>query len=953
MRMLYATDASVYRELPQAVALPKSTADIQQLIKFARLHNTFLIPRAAGTSLAGQCVGSGIVVDISRYGNQILELNREEAWIRLQGGVIRDELNAYLKPHGLWFGVNTSTANRAMIGGMVGNNSCGSTSIVYGSTRDHLLEVKAVLSDGTEAVFGPLHEGAFFEKCKGSSLENRLYQQIWQELSQPKMRKQIEQGYPKASIQRRNTGYAVDALLPLTPFDPTGKPFNFCKILAGSEGTLAIVTEIKLHLDPLPPPDELVMCVHFHQLQEALEAVLVVMRHRPYACELMDRIVLDCTKNNIEQQKNRFFVKGDPAAVLLVELRADSLQELNAQAEQLKGALQAQRMGYAFPLVRWPASKRVWALRRAGLGLLANLPGDRKAVACIEDTAVDLPDLPAYIAEFDQLMERYQQQAVHYAHAGAGELHLRPILDLKDVGDRRLFRQISEESAALVRRYRGSLSGEHGDGRVRSEFIPKVLGEENYQLLRRIKQLWDPANIFNPGKIVDAVPMDSNLRYQAAQSTPAFDTLLDFSSSQGILRMAEKCNGSGDCRKLPFSGGTMCPSYMATRNEKDTTRARANALRELLSQPDGFTQPFAKTVLNDVLELCLSCKGCTSECPSNVDMASMKAEFQYQYYQNNRRPLRDFIFANYDRLNRLAAIWPGGSNFLLSNTFTGGLLKRMLGIAPQRQLPGLHRQSLRSWFEKHCPKEQTAGQTKGEVFFFCDEFTNFNDTAIGIKAIRLLWRLGYLVSMPQHAASGRAHISKGFLKEARQLAQRNVAIFKDLVSAERPLIGLEPSALLSFRDEYPRLVDPKEVANAKKLGQNCLLIEEFLEREMEAGRITAGQFSDQSRKLLLHGHCHQKALASVAASARILELPVNYSVEVIPSGCCGMAGSFGYEKEHFEVSRQIGELVLFPAIRQAAEDVLIVAPGTSCRYQIRDALGRKAYHPVELLLGDE
>ena len=912
MRVLYATDASVYRELPLAVVYPKSSEDIRLLIQFALQHQTSLIPRAAGTSLAGQCVGEGIVVDISRHCNQIIELNTNEGWVRVQGGVIRDELNAFLKTHGLWFGPNTSTANRAMIAGMVGNNSCGSTSIVYGNTRDHLLELKVMLSDGNEALFEPLDEVQFFEKCKGDLLENQLYRQIWESLNRKEVKALIEAGFPKASIHRRNTGYALDALLQMAPFSTSDEPFNFCKLIAGSEGTLAFITEIKLKLDPLPPRFELVMCIHFEQLMEALKAVSTVMAHQPFACELMDKIILDCTKDNRAQQKNRFFVEGDPAAILLVELRSNDKVELNKQAQALEAALKFETLGYAYPLVFAPQSKQVWELRKAGLGLLANIPGDRKAVACIEDTAVDLPDLPAYIKDFSQLMTKYKQEAVYYAHAGAGELHLRPILDLKKSADRKLFRLISEESAELVRKYKGSLSGEHGDGRVRAEFIPKVLGKQNYQLLTIIKQLWDPSNIFNPGKIVNAPPMDTAFRYEADMTTAKYPTLMDFSSSQGILRMAEQCNGSGDCRKLPLSGGTMCPSYMATRNEKDTTRARANALREILSHPSDEANPFARAELKEVLDLCISCKGCASECPSNVDMAVMKAEFQYQYYKSNRRSIRDYFVAYIGKLNSIGILLPDLTNFILSNSLTSSLIKKWLNIAPQRSLPRLHRISLRSWFEKNKAELHQGMPVKGVVYFFCDEFTNFNDTIIGIKSILLLRRLGYKVLMPKHKASGRASISKGFLKTAQKLAQSNVAVFKDLVNKQRPLIGLEPSAILSFSDEYPRLVDKGELIAARKLSKHCMLIEEFIEREIVAGNINSDQFSSAPKQILLHGHCHQKALASVASSARILSLPAHYEVEVIPSGCCGMAGSFGYEAEHYEVSMQIGELVLFP-----------------------------------------
>ncbi|MEZ5041795.1 MAG: FAD-linked oxidase C-terminal domain-containing protein [Saprospiraceae bacterium] len=950
LRVLYATDASVYRELPLAVALPKSENDIQHLIQFAQQHKVSLIPRTAGTSLAGQCVGPGIVVDVSKYFNQILELNVEEGWVRVQPGVVRDELNAFLKGHGLFFGPNTSTANRCMIGGMVGNNSCGSTSIVYGSTREHVLALKTILSDGAPAVFKAIDRATFQQKQSQSNLEGALYRHIEAELSQAQQQANIRQHFPKASIQRRNTGYAVDYLLNTEIFTEGGEAFNFCKLLCGSEGTLAFTTEIKLHVDPLPAPYDLVVAAHFSSINESMRATQDTMKHQPTACELMDKVILDCTKDNIEQNKNRFFVEGDPAAILMIEFRGETAAEAEVKANQLIADLQAKGLGYAYPKVYPPKTKGVWELRSAGLGLLANIPGDKKAVACIEDTAVAIEDLANYIDDFSNMMEGFGQRAVYYAHAGAGEIHLRPILDLKKSGDIQQFYDISKASAELVKKYNGSLSGEHGDGRVRAAFIPMMVGAENYALFQRIKQNWDPNGVFNPGKIVDAQPMNTSLRYEPDQEEFPLETILDFSDNGGILRTAEKCNGSGDCRKLPLSGGTMCPSYQATRNEKDTTRARANALREFLTK-NTAPNPFDHPEIYEVMDLCLSCKGCTSECPSNVDMSSLKAEFLHQYYQSNGIPLRAKAFANINTLNSLGARLPGLSNFFLRNTATSGLLKRWLGIAPKRSLPGLQKVSLRQWFKQQQHQLKVNGAPKGSVYLFCDEFTNYNDTPIGMTAIRLLTQLGYEVQMPEHPESGRAHLSKGLLKTAQQLAQQNVAIFKDLVTAETPLIGIEPSAILSFRDEYPRLVAEKERSAAKQLGKNALLIDEFLSREIQQGHITADQFTDQPQHVLLHGHCHQKALSSVADTAWLLSLPTNYTVDVIPSGCCGMAGSFGYEKEHYEISMKIGALVLFPAVEKAAKDSIIAAPGTSCRHQIADGTGRKALHPVEVLWG--
>jgi FAD/FMN-containing dehydrogenase/Fe-S oxidoreductase len=944
LRHIYATDASVYREIPLAVAIPKTIGDIQRIIRFANTHKVPLIPRAAGTSLAGQCVGNGMVVDISKHFNHILEINPKEQWVRLEPGVIRDELNHYLKDYGLFFGPNTSTANRCMLGGMVGNNSCGSSSIVYGSTRDHVLEIKGFLSDGSEVVFEPLTKEEFKAKLEGETLEHKIYQQLWQNLSKSAVKKEIQKQYPKPSIQRRNTGYAIDVLLESEPFG--GKEiFNLSKLVCGSEGTLAFITEIKLHVDPLPPSEGVLVSAHFENIELALKATLQAMAHQPFACELMDKIILDCTKGNIEQEKNRFFIEGDPKGVLMVEFRADQLEEANQKAEALIRDWKAANLGYAFPKLNGADINKAWNLRKAGLGLLSNIPGDAKSVACIEDTAVEVSDLPDYIKEFSQIMADFKQEAIYYAHAGAGELHLRPVLNLKEAKDIDLFRKISEASARLVKKYQGSLSGEHGDGRVRAEFIPLMIGEKNYELLKSIKDCWDPNHILNPGKIVNAPPMDQDLRYLNGGEEADTKTIFDFSESGGLLRMAEKCNGSGDCRKLPMAGGTMCPSYQATRNEKDTTRARANALREFLKKKNEGN-PFYHEELKEVMDLCLSCKGCTSECPSNVDMAALKAEFQYQYYQEKGFPFRSRFIAAFGQLNRLGSIWPGLSNWVLSNRLTGHLFKRIVGFAPERSMPKLAGQTLRKWYKRHY---QSPADPKRQVYFFCDEFTNYLDAAIGIKAIQLLRHLNYDVLLINHAESGRAHISKGLLKKARRMAESNVQSFAPIVSGDKPLLGLEPSAILGFRDEYPKLVSKNLQADASKLAKHCLLLEEFLYQEMQAESISSDAFTKTEARVLLHGHCHQKALSSVDYAAWILALPENYGVSIIPSGCCGMAGSFGYEKEHFDLSMKVGELVLFPTVREAKKNTLIAAPGTSCRHQILDGTGIKALHPVEIL----
>ncbi len=946
MRTLYATDASAYREMPLAVAVPRSVSDIKKLIAFARSEKTSLIPRTAGTSLAGQVVGQGIVTDVSKYFTRILELNTEERWVRVQPGVIRDELNLYLRPHGLFFGPETSTANRAMIGGMVGNNSCGSNSIVYRSTREHLLEVHALLSDGTETVFSAMTIDEFHAKCEGDQLEARIYQTIRSLLSDTGNQEEIRKEFPRKSVERRNTGYALDLLLETAPFTLGGPDFNFCQLIAGSEGTLAFITEIKLKVVPLPPRETGLLCVHFHTIDESLRANLIALRYKPSASELIDHYILECTKDNIEQNKNRFFVQGDPGAILVVEFLRDNREDIHVIAAQVEADMRAAGLGYHFPLLFGEDTKKIWTLRKAGLGLLANLPGDEKAVPVIEDTAVDVQDLPAYIRDFNEILKKYNLYSVHYAHAGSGEIHLRPIINLKTVEGNRLFRSIAEEIATLVKKYKGSLSGEHGDGRLRGEFIRQMVGEKNYGLLRKVKASWDPEGIFNPGKIVDTPSMNSMLRYEPGQQTPPFKTIFRF-PNQDILQHAEQCNGSGDCRKTQLSGGTMCPSFMATRNEKDTTRARANILREFLTHSEKPNR-YDHAEIYEVMDLCLSCKGCKSECPSNVDVAKLKAEFLQHYYDANGVPFRTRLIANFTASARLGSLLPGLYNFVMGNRLTGKWIKKISGFATERSMPLLDKTTLRNWYKKH---RAVAGRDAAprRVYLFCDEFTNYNDVQTGIKAILLLEKLGYEVLIPEHEESGRTWLSKGLIRRAKEIAEKNISLLGPLITAETPLIGIEPSAILTFRDEYIDLAGDEQLEAARRLSQHVFLIDDFIAREIDKGNIRSDQFTKESRRIQLHGHCQQKALSSIAGSAKLLSLPENYSVSAIPSGCCGMAGSFGYEKEHYELSQKIGELVLFPAVRRQEEAVIIAAPGTSCRHQIKDGTGRKALHPVEIL----
>ena len=950
MRALYATDASEYEELPLAVALPRSEADVRELVAYAHQHRLGLIPRGAGTSLAGQVVGSGIVVDLGRHLSKIVSFDAATRRVRVQPGVVRNELNLFLQPHGLFFTPETSTANRAMIGGMVGNNSCGANSIVYGTTREHLVSARGFLSDGSEATFGPLTPAEFAAKCAGpDTLETKIYRTVRDFLGDARNRDLIRANYPKPTVTRRNTGYALDRLMECSAFDPTSdKPFNLCRLLAGSEGTLFLGVEFELNVEPLPPPGAL-LCAHFASIADALQATLLAMKHRPHGCELIDRHILECTKANLEQARNRFFVQGDPGAVLVIEIRRDSRAAIEAEMRTLEDELRAAGLGYAFPVLWGDDCTKVWDLRRAGQGLMNNIEGDAKPREVVEDTAVAVEDLPAYIAEFDALMRgKYGLSCVYYAHAGAGELHTRPLFNLKTPAGLAMFRSIATDIAALVKKYRGSLSGEHGDGRLRGEFIKFMVGDACYALMRRVKETFDPHGVFNPGKIIDTPPMDTSLRHGPDQPTPEYKTIFDFSATQGVLRATEKCTGVGECRKSALMGGTMCPSYMATRNEADTTRARANLLRQVLTHPRDVQNPWDSAEVASVMDLCLSCKGCKSECPSNVDVARLKAEWQQHYHDTHGVPFRSRVIANFATTMKWAAKMPRLYNALVTYYVTSGLVKRLAGFAPKRSLPTLHTTTLAAWHAQHANPTSLA-YPNGRVHFFCDESTNYTDAAIGIKAVQLLNRLGYEVIIPEHLESGRAQISKGLIRDAQTIAIRNVELLQDVITPGAPLIGLEPGALLGFRDEYPDLMPAHLKAAAITLAKNALLLEEFIARETDAGRIKRESFRASERTIKLHGHCHQKALSSLAPTVKILELPAGHKVSLIPSGCCGMAGSFGYEAEHFELSQQIGELVLFPAVRAASADTLVAAPGTSCRHQIKDATGRIALHPVEIL----
>ena len=944
-RLAYATDASAYREVPEGVAYPETVADVQELVAEARRRGTCLIPRAAGTSLAGQVVGKGIVVDIKGW-NRILEINAAGRWARVQPGVVRDELNQALKPYGLLFSPETSTSNRCCVGGMFGNNSCGTHSLVYGATRDHVVACKGVLADGTDfdtaQVGDPLYR-------KARPLLDAILSQLESWRIDPATRWLIEENFPDKSLRRRSCGYAIDEAL---------ASMDLCKLLAGSEGTLAFITEITVSLDPLPPKETMVVCAHCNTLEASFLGNLVALRHDPSAVELMDGKILELSFQNIGLKRNTTFVEGLPAALLIAEFWGDSRSEIDGKAAAFEQDAMTSGLVYTCTRVYGADVNKVWDLRKAGLGVLSGMKGDAKPVGVVEDTAVAPERLPAYMKDFGEMLERLHTSCVYYGHISTGELHLRPILNIKTEEGRKLFRNIAQETAVLVRKHRGSLSGEHGDGRLRGEFIPLMYGPEVYALMREVKHCWDPDGVFNRNKIVDTPPMDEGLRFGVGQKYRIESSRLYYnwraafdeckvegasgvrSEAHALMCSIEQCNGAGACLKSNRIGGTMCPAYKQSADELRSTRARANILREALTRGDGFDDP----AVAEVLDSCLACKGCLSECPSNVDMTRLRSEILQQKYDRHGTPLRSWMVARMARMESLGALVRPLYNFFATWKPSAALIKRIVRFSADRQIPTLSRRCMRKLVSM---EPQPRGGRK--VYLFADEFTDHQEAELGLTFVRLLNRLGYAVEIPRHVESGRAAISKGCLRLARKYAVQNVTLLRDLISPETPLVGIEPSCILSFRDEYPDLVPPEMRADAKKLGQSCLLFDEFLMWEVQAGRIGRDAFREVRADIWLHGHCHQKSLVGIGKSAGMLRMIPGATVHVIPSGCCGMAGSFGYEKEHYATSMAIGEMVLFPTVRQAGAEAIVVAPGTSCRQQILDGTGIRARHPVEVL----
>ena len=918
-RLLYSTDASIYQELPLAVAIPHDSEDLIALCKLCFKHKIPLVPRGAGTSLAGQVVGNGIIVDTSKHFTRVRDFNPTDKTIWVEPGVIRDELNKEIESHQLLFGPETSTSNRCTIGGMIGNNSCGTRSIVYGSTRDQLLELKILTVSGELIHLKNLDQKALEKKLESDTLEGKIYKNLHDIINDEDITQAIKKNYPKASIARRNHGYALDYLLDTCLKKGNDQPLNLCKLFAGSEGTLGIILEAKLQLSDVLDPYKALLCIHCDTLEASLQANILAVDENPTASELMDHYILDCTKEQIEQKENRFFVVGEPKAILVVEFAEKSEKELQAKIDKLSNKLINDGLAYACPVVKGDDINRVWELRKAGLGLLSNIPGSAKPIAFIEDTAVSVADLPEYIKAFNQILKAKNLYAVHYAHAGSGELHLRPVIDLASAKGRKLFLEVAEEVADLVKSYKGSLSGEHGDGRLRGFFIPKMYGELISGAFKKLKECWDPYYLLNPNKIIDVPPIDSNLRVDYAQNINLLKTAYRYPQAKTLLAANSMCNGSGDCLKSKAFAGTMCPSYMATKKEKDSTRGRANILRNVLG---GEKIDLNAPEVSEALKLCISCKACKRECPSNVDMAKYKSEVLYQQ-QKSRFDFFAYSTARLPALSRLP-LFPTILNF------TSPLAKKLLGIHPKRHLPN---------FKSY---KESATIQKTKTWLFVDEFTRMERPEIIDKTINCLAYFGVEVNLLPIKDSARAAISVGQLDYAKRLVDKNRS---SLLGLEIDcIIGIEPSAALSLKDEYPDLCKDELVTFAKEISSKTKSLERFLS-ELEVDKLEIGK---DRPSVYIHTHCHQKALEGSAYLSKFLS-NIGIRSTNLDSGCCGMAGSFGFKKENYEISRQIGENKLFPALKSIKRDDLVVGSGFSCKQRVKDFLAVKMLHPSELL----
>ena len=927
---MYSTDASFYQIKPLAVVLPLDETDVKKTVEIARIHKLRLLPRGGGTSLAGQTVGDGIVIDFSKYMNKILEFNEQERWVRVQPGLVRDELNEEMAKYRLHFAPDPATSSRANVGGMVGNNSSGTKSILYGKTVDHVLEAKVLLADGTELLLKELSPEAFDEKARQKDREGEIYRNIQETIQQN--REEIKKRFPK--VMRRVGGYNLDE------FVYTDR-WNLAKLITGSEGTLAVTLDVKINLEPLPKFKSVVV-VHFADLLEAIRAVQPMLPYKPSAIEIIDRTVLHLSAENLTTKQHCHFIEGDPAAILIVEFYADTLEGVMERPHNMIQDLKKMNFGYAYPL--FPSGKAyddVWHLRRKGLGLMMGIKGEKKALSFIEDAAIPTEVLPEYIDAVLKICARHNTEVSMYAHASVGVIHVQPLLDLRQQEDIENLKHITDETFELVVKYGGSWSGEHGDGLVRSAYNERFFGPQVYQALRRVKKLFDPENIMNPGKIVDAQTIEHNLRYGTKYQDKEVKGTFKYRAENSFGESVHMCTGVGECRKV--LGGTMCPSFKATRDEEHSTRGRANALRLAMSgQLD--SEGLASERLHEVLDLCLSCKACKSECPSNVDMAKMKSDVLQMYYDKHGLTFRDrLIRDSSSAASKLAGSLSGIVNFVQETKLFRAIMEKVAGFDRRRVLPEYAPEPFYKWFEK---KENNPFKNpQKKVVLFADTYLNFHEPNVGISALELLNSCGYEVILANVGCCQRPKISHGFLRDGKVEGTKTAEGLRKYLDQGLTIVACEPSCASALNDDLPDLIDDETLA--AQLKKQVVMIDKFLEDEISAGKLQA-TFESIAGNILIHGHCHQKALYGTQGMKTLLSQG-KQTVSEIPSGCCGMAGSFGYETEHYELSRKIGEAILFPAVKSMRAGTTLVANGFSCRHQIHHFTGVKPKHWVEVI----
>lgn len=930
-RYLYSTDASIYQILPIGVVLPKSKEDVIATIELANQYNVSILPRGGGTSLAGSTVGNSIVLDFSKYMRKVVNLNTENKSVRVQPGIIIDELNHYLSSHNLLFAPDPSSSNRGNIGGALGNNSCGAHSIRWGKTSDNVNQIESILSDGSIANL----ESIDLNVVKNSKTPSDPIALIASKLHQIGLNysSEIDNRYPK--IMRRVSGYNLDQLI-------GPNELNLAKFVVGSEGTLLTITEAELSLVDKPKHKGLAV-IHFNSLIESMEATVSILELDPSAVEHVGEIILDEARRHNEYKKLMDFVDGRPNSLLLVEFTGETEGELQGHLDKIKAKMSSLKLGYHTAIiVNEREQAKVWAVRRAGLGLMMNVIGDAKPLPFVEDTAVEPHLLPKFVKRFDEILKEFGTEAGYYGHASVGCLHIRPLINLKtSVGIQQL-QDIADEISSLVLEFGGSISGEHGDGLVRSPFLEKMFGIEIMNAFAEVKDIFDPQHIMNPGKITSPSPITHNLRKIPIEPTNIKETAISFKKEGGINTAIEMCNGQGACRKV--TSGTMCPSFMATRDEEHSTRGRANALRTIITGNLPLTSITGDRI-KEIMDLCLSCKACKAECPSNVDMAKLKYDFLSRYREVNGDSFRDLILGNLDKLGMIGTATYPISNWLMSSWPIKMLLDN-IGIDSRRSLPKYSDRTFKSSIKSMKSNgSRKPSSEKVSVALFNDTFTNYHNPEIGQAAIKVLERLGYEVMVPDWSCCGRINLSVGDLESAKWKARKNIEVALSALKTADYIVGLEPSCLLSFKDEYLYLFPGDK--DAISVANKTILIDELLMKNIES--IKSLKLTKLPKTVLLQTHCHQKALLGKDSSLSILKNIPNCNVIELNSGCCGMAGSFGFEKEHYEISMNLGEMNLFDKINQYNQDVEIVSMGTSCRQQINDGTGRLPMHIIELL----